>query len=877
VEEGAEFDSAPRSRRRRDAAAQGGLSVADLLARHGGAPRADAEPNAATRHRLDQWPEAGEAPNGDGWSGAGEAANGNGWSEAGWSGGDHHLVDYDLREDYLVDYRPREIDQGLTDRLFPAGLFAEPTELGDAHPDAPTAAVPPVMPGAPDADSAGASASAGAIGVAGSGAERTEGMAVDAATQAGAHRGVESTADMGVERSSARHSLADDPDDYPDDPDDYPVDTAEDPEDDAGAAGGRSDERSAEASGSSGDPQDSDDSDDSAGFAMRARRIDESLVRLTAIHAGLGHEMTQRVSRSNRPAIVDGGGEQLSPDGADGAGTGGGAGAGGGDRDGRDPGDGEPPAPRHPGWTRAGRIAGLIAAAVLLVGTATGWGTQAWLNGKLQSVDALDPNASTVVGLAAQAGDDNYLLVGTDPAASGPAQPPPAHQADDTAPVPDGPRLDTVMLVHIPAKSDRVVMTSFPANLAVDRPSCDRWDPVGAGYPGGTTPAQAGVPLATTYSVGGPRCLTKAIQQLSGLSVNHYTGMDVSALGGMVDAVHGVPVCMAGGAEAGGPTVLGGAQAMDFVRAQPAGGQPVGRQPAGAQPAGAQPAGGQPVGGAQPATGGIQPTGGAQPAAGGSGALATDAGGGPARRQQLFLAALLRKATSDQVLLHLGDVRGFVAAFGAHSRSDNAGLGQLVSLARSLQNLDPAQVFLASVPTAGPPDTQGNQAVAADPTKALFDAVRTDGPLPGENAANGPVPGNSTDDSTQALQASALAPSAVTLNVRNGSSRVGLANQAADSLRPLGFTVASVGDAPPSAGGRTLIRHSADRANQAAALADAVPSAVSETVPGVTGLLDLVLGDGFDGQIRAAPAGTGGADQSAAGLRTLSSASGPCR
>jgi len=35
-----------------------------------------------------------------------------------------------------------------------------------------------------------------------------------------------------------------------------------------------------------------------------------------------------------------------------------------------------------------------------------------------------------------------------------------------------------------------------------------------------------------------------------------------------------------------------------------------------------------------------------------------------------------------------------------------------------------------------------------------------------------------------------------------------------------------------------------------------------------------VLGDGFDGQIRAAPAGTGGADPSAAGLRTLELGSG---
>jgi hypothetical protein len=63
-----------------------------------------------------------------------------------------------------------------------------------------------------------------------------------------------------------------------------------------------------------------------------------------------------------------------------------------------------------------------------------------------------------------------------------------------------------------------------------------------------------------------------------------------------------------------------------------------------------------------------------------------------------------------------------------------------------------------------------------------------------------------------------------------------------------------VADAPAPAGVRTVVRHSADLAGQAAALTRAVPSAGNETVPG-TGVLELVLGDGFDGQVRATPAG----------------------
>jgi hypothetical protein len=111
--------------------------------------------------------------------------------------------------------------------------------------------------------------------------------------------------------------------------------------------------------------------------------------------------------------------------------------------------------------------------------------------------------------------------------------------------------------------------------------------------------------------------------------------------------------------------------------------------------------------------------------------------------------------------------------------------------------------------------------------------------------------------------------------VRNGSARKGLAGQASDLLRPLGFTIAGVGDAPPTEGGRTIIRHSADRADQAAVLAAALPSAVSETVPGSTGLLDLVLGDSFDGQVKPSPA-SGAAAAAPVGLRTLGSATGTC-
>jgi hypothetical protein len=154
------------------------------------------------------------------------------------------------------------------------------------------------------------------------------------------------------------------------------------------------------------------------------------------------------------------------------------------------------------------------------------------------------------------------------------------------------------------------------------------------------------------------------------------------------------------------------------------------------------------------------------------------------------------------------------------------------------------------VPTADQPDTRGNQVLRPDAAKTLFDSVRADQALRGEGAADPAATDPAAGD--PAAGASGPEPSAVSVSVRNGSGHAGMAGQVADSLRTVGFTVAGVGDAPHTAGGRTVIRASADQAASAAVLSRAVPDATVQTVPG-SNVLDLVLGDSFSGQVLAAP------------------------
>ncbi|MGH3800793.1 MAG: LCP family protein, partial [Pseudonocardiaceae bacterium] len=208
-------------------------------------------------------------------------------------------------------------------------------------------------------------------------------------------------------------------------------------------------------------------------------------------------------------------------------------------------------------------------------------------------------------------------------------------------------------------------------------------------------------------------------------------------------------------------------------------------------------------------------------------------------RQQRFLSALLSTAASNQMALNPTAARNFVAAFTAHSITDNAGLDELATLAQSMQELDPATVSFMTAPTTGQPNERGNEVLRDADAKALFTALREDTTL-GETevAALAPPAGGAP--------AAAPKPGEVTVAVLNASERAGLASQVGAELRKLEFTVASVGnsDAPAE---RTLIRYSADQEQQATVLSAAVPDATLQLDESGPGVLQLALGTSFDG------------------------------
>src|SRR4029450_3605885 len=100
----------------------------------------------------------------------------------------------------------------------------------------------------------------------------------------------------------------------------------------------------------------------------------------------------------------------------------------------------------------------------------------------------------------------------------------------------DGAASVATLLASVSAEGDRAVLVSFPPTALVDTPACRT--------PEGSLRDPTTEAFASSLLDGGPSCMVRAVQQLSGLRVDHYLSVDLARLPGMVDALGGVPVCV---------------------------------------------------------------------------------------------------------------------------------------------------------------------------------------------------------------------------------------------------------------------------------------------------------------------------------------------
>jgi LCP family protein required for cell wall assembly len=486
----------------------------------------------------------------------------------------------------------------------------------------------------------------------------------------------------------------------------------------------------------------------------------------------------------------------------------------------------------------AGRAAAALMAVLALALTGGAWQWQSAKNNMLNRISALDQDSRDIIDPNAQFGDENFLIVGVD-SRTGANLEMGAGTPEDAA----GARSDTVMLVNIPANRERVVAVSFPRDLEIEPMQCEPWNPETGEYGPITDPESpmygmeevyTEYKLNSAYSVGGPKCLVKVVQKLSGLSVNRFMAVDFAGFSKMVDALGGVEVCSTTPLEDyeigtvlpnAGRQIVDGHTALQYVRA---------RQ------------------------------------------VTTETNGdyGRIKRQQLFLSSLLRSLISKEVFFSLSKLNNVVNMFIGDSYVDNIGTKELVELGQSLQNIAAGRITFLTVPTTGYMDEYGNEHLREEDTRAIFDAIINDDPLPEErNADNTPVPGtpestvtatpDSTSDtpsqdaepSSELVDAVTTNPQDITVQVSNSTGQDGLGATAAGELQTHGFNVTTPDDYPGPLNSTTVF-FSAGNEQAAATVASAFPNPTIERISGMGDTVRVVLGTDFYSVSPPSPSGS---------------------
>ena len=377
----------------------------------------------------------------------------------------------------------------------------------------------------------------------------------------------------------------------------------------------------------------------------------------------------------------------------------------------------------------------------------------------------------------------------------------------------DGARSDTTMLVHIYPERDSALVLSIPRDTVTDLPSCK--DSAGVALPAVRDR------FNSAFERGGPGCTVKAVEKLTGLTVDHFVVLDFNGFKKTIDALGGVEVCLeravndprSGLNLPAGYSRVSGEDALSFVRARHNLGD-------------------------------------------GSDISRID-------RQQLFLSSLIREVSSSGLL---ADPLRLWRVLDSSSRSlatDQAltDSSAIIDLGTSLAGLHPDDITFVTLPWIWNPDDPNTVVVDKARAEPILTAMRRNTPWP-------PPPTPGADG-----KALTVAPTDVLVEVRNGTGREGQATLAGNALAAQGFRIAALKLTDPVA--HTVIRYSPDQLQAARTLQAAVPGSTIKVLPDRTDTLRLNLGTDYRGVVtikvkaKAKPKSQGGGSTTTNGTKTV--------
>lgn len=227
-------------------------------------------------------------------------------------------------------------------------------------------------------------------------------------------------------------------------------------------------------------------------------------------------------------------------------------------------------AARHGQLRKRGPVAALFAyigaaLVVILVSAGTVGGVVAYTIVEKIAVDApeINPGQAAPPSIGAIEGGFNVLIVGSDQCEEWDGCQGPGDRGS-------GKLNDVTMLLHISEDQTNAVAVSFPRDLIVPIPSCEKED--GSGSNGAMSAQQINVAL----SYGGLPCVVKTVESLTGLDIQYGGLITFKGVIAMTNAVGGVKVCLSGKLDdpyvdlklSKGSHILKGKDALAFLRSR---------------------------------------------------------------------------------------------------------------------------------------------------------------------------------------------------------------------------------------------------------------------------------------------------------------------
>ena len=443
------------------------------------------------------------------------------------------------------------------------------------------------------------------------------------------------------------------------------------------------------------------------------------------------------------------------------------------------------------------RIGTAVASAVVLVVTGGAWGLYRDVTAGIVTTD--------VIGGRSAGGEQNILLVGVDSREDAQGNPLPQSVLDELHGGPDTGVLnsDTIIVLHLPAGGGAAVAFSIPRDSYVDIPGYRR-DKINAAYPAVKAIAEQELvadgaqdrrEISAEAGARGRTALIGAVEDLTGLTIDHYAEVNLVGFATLTKAIGGVTVCLAaptrdglsGARFAAGVQTIEGATALAFVRQRH----------------------GLPQGDLS-----------------------------RIRRQQVFLAATADKLLSAGTLTDPSAL-GALLAVAQQSVVIDSGW-DLLTFAQQAADIAKGDIAFVTIPTAGQETNSRGDVVLVD-TSAVHEFV--DQRIEAQDAAAAEAAKRAARPKPGPYS---VIPSRYVVDLRNGSNADGLGGQVMALMRGQGFlrgTLDTSGSVDESVVNYTA--NDEDAAEQLAAHLGGI--ATAQVDEGVSpGHLQVVLGSDFD-------------------------------